>query len=282
MKNDFVVFIPTYRRPFKVNTIQTLRGAGYTGEIVLVCSEDDDTLEEYKKLFDNIEVFDKDNYRGTFDMGDNFKEKGTVLFARNVIFDIAKRLNKKYFLVLDDDYSCFNFRFNDKYVYVTKKIKKNLDGIFDLIVDYYKTIPALSIALAQTGEYIGGKKGGLGTEIAIKRKIMNSFFCSVDRPFKYMGRMNDDVNTYVRLGNTGELVFQTNQLCIQQGLTQQTEGGLTEMYIDNGTYVKSFYTVMYAPSCTKINLMGNKNKRLHHVISWNNACAKILREDVKK
>lgn len=282
MKNDFVVFIPTYKRPFKVNTFQTLRAAGYTGEIILICSTDDDTLEEYQKLYDNVVVFDKDEYRGTFDMGDNFPEKNTVLYARNAIFDIAKDLDKEYFLVLDDDYSGFNFRFDEKYVYVTKKIKKNLDDIFDLIIDYYKTIPALSIALAQTGEYIGGKKGGLGTEIAIKRKIMNSFFCSTDRPFKYVGRMNDDVNTYVRLGNTGMLVFQTNQLCIQQGLTQKNKGGLTEMYADNGTYVKSFYTVMYAPSCTKINLMGNKNRRLHHVISWNNACSKIISEEYKK
>jgi len=281
MKNDFTVFILTYKRPNKVITYKSLREAGYTGEIILVCSTDDETLEEYKKNYKDIEIFDKKDYRGKFDMGDNFKEEGTVVFARNAVYDIAKRLNKTYFLVLDDDYVLFNFRFDNNYNYVTKKIKKNFDEILDLVVDYYKSIPALSIAFAQTGEYIGGKKGGLGKQLCIKRKIMNSFFSSVDRKFEYMGRMNDDVNTYVRLGNTGKLVFQINQICIQQKLTQKNSGGLTDMYLDLGTYIKSFYTIMFAPSCTKINLMGNKNKRLHHIISWNNACPKIIREKYK-
>ncbi len=30
--------------------------------------------------------------------------------------------------------------------------------------------------------------------------------------------------------------------------TQQTTGGMTEAYQENGTYVKSFYSVMHMPS----------------------------------
>ena len=33
------------------------------------------------------------------------------------------------------------------------------------------------------------------------------FFCKTDRPFKFVGRMNDDVNTYVSLGDKGNLFF---------------------------------------------------------------------------
>lgn len=57
---------------------------------------------------------------------------------------------------------------------------------------------------------------------------------------------------------------------------------MTEVYLNQGTYVKSFYTVMLNPSAVKINLMGNKDKRLHHKILWKNAVPKILSENYKK
>ena len=106
--------------------------------------------------------------------------------------------------------------------------------------------------------------------------------CSTKREFKYIARMNDDVTTYVRLGQTGKLFFQVNSISINQTKTQASAGGLTEMYLDLGTYVKSFYTIMFAPSCTKISKMGNTNKRIHHKIAWKNAVPVILNEKYKK
>lgn len=57
---------------------------------------------------------------------------------------------------------------------------------------------------------------------------------------------------------------------------------MTDAYIDGGTYVKSFYTVMYCPSFTKIITMGRTNRRLHHSISWPNAVPLIIDERHKK
>jgi len=42
--------------------------------------------------------------------------------------------------------------------------------------------------------------------------------------------------------------------------------------------VKSFYTVMAAPSCTTIRTMGRTDRRLHHHIDWDKAVPKILRQ----
>jgi len=282
--NNFAVFILTYGRANKVTTYKTLKKAGYTGEIYLVCSTDDKSLEDYKKLYgDKVLVFNKEDYEGKFDIGDNFKEKKVVVYARNAIYNIVERTGNKYFLVLDDDYTCFNYRFKNNLEYDEKagKIRRNLDKIFERILEYYKKIPAKSIALAQGGDFIGGKYGDLAQNIKTKRKIMNSFFCSTERRFQFIGRINEDVNTYVRLGNKGELVFQTNQLGIEQETTQENEGGLTEFYLDTGTYIKSFYTIIFAPSCTKIRLMGNKDMRLHHFIKWNKTAPKIVRENIK-
>jgi hypothetical protein len=284
INENFAVFILTYGRPDKVITVKTLNEAGYTGRTYLVCSTDDKTLDVYKKNFgDSVKVFSKEDYKGKFDIGDNFNDDRVVVYARNAVWDIAKELNLDYFLVLDDDYTCFNYRYDDKLDYTTRgTIKNGLDDLFNLIIHYLKSIPAKCIALAQGGDFIGGSEGSMAQGIATKRKIMNTFFCKTKEPFKFIGRINEDVNTYVTMGNRGELVFQTNQLGIEQITTQKNEGGLTEFYLDGGTYVKSFYTVMFAPSCAKINLMGNKFKRLHHVISWKNTTPYIIQERFKK
>lgn len=69
---------------------------------------------------------------------------------------------------------------------------------------------------------------------------------------------------------------------LTQEMTQQNKGGLTELYLDKGTFVKSFYSVIWSPSCVCVAGMGAKNRRLHHKIHWDNAVPKILNEKYKK
>ena len=114
---------------------------------------------------------------------------------------------------------------------------------------------------------------------------MNSFICSIDRPFSFFGTRNEDVNTYVTIGRRGGLFFTVMQAKLVQISSQQNPGAITTAYLESGTYVKSFYTVMYAPSCTKIGMMGDPrsgDKRIHHKINWHNCAPKILREQHKK
>lgn len=280
--NNFAVFILTFGRSEKVFTYNTLKKQGYTGKIYFLCSDDDKELPNYKKKFsENVQVFSKDDYLKKFDIGDNFDDKRVVVYARNAVFDVADKLGIKYFLVLDDDYTDFGYRFNDKLQYVYKGIK-NLDKVFSAILNFYKKTNILSIALAQGGDYIGGKESGFAQKVQLKRKCMNTFFCSTDRRFNFIGRINEDVNTYVALAIRGGVFFTTSQLSVQQLQTQSNSGGLTEFYLDGGTYVKSFYTILFSPSSVKINLMGNKHKRLHHKVKWNNTVPKILSEKNKK
>lgn len=280
--NKFAVFILTYGRSEKVYTFDTLKKQGYTGKIYFLCSDDDKELINYKKKFsDNVQVFSKEDYIDKFDIGDNFDDKRVVVYARNAVFDVAKNLGIKYFLVLDDDYTDFGYRFDNNLNYIYKGIK-NLDQVFLSILNFYKKTNVLSIALAQGGDYIGGKESGFAKKIQLKRKCMNTFFCSTDRRFNFVGRINEDVNTYVALATTGGVFFTTSQLSVQQLQTQSNSGGLTEFYLDGGTYVKSFYTIIFSPSSVKINLMGNKHKRLHHKVKWNNTVPKILSEIHKK
>ena len=71
-------------------------------------------------------------------------------------------------------------------------------------------------------------------------------------------------------------------MSIVQTMTQQNSGGLTDIYLQNGTYVKSFYSVIHQPQAAKVAPMGGSHKRIHHKISWNKCTPKILNEKWKK
>jgi hypothetical protein len=280
--NDFCAFILTHGRPEKVYTYKTLRKSGYTGPIFIVIDDEDKTAAEYKKKFgDEVLVFSKAEIAKTFDEGDNFNDRRAIIYARNACFELAKQVGYKYFIQLDDDYTAFNYKFNHKKEYGEWSVK-NLDSVFEFMLNYYKTIPALAIAMAQGGDFIGGKNGSFAKALKLKRKCMNSFICSTERPFKFFGRINEDVNTYTNLARRGGLFLTVNNIELKQKTTQSNSGGMTELYLDSGTYVKSFYSVMYSPSCVKISEMGASHRRLHHKVSWNNATPLIVNENFKK
>lgn len=282
MENNFAAFILTYGRPNNVKTYDSLKKMGYTGQIYLLVDDTDSTLPEYQKKFGNqVKVFSKKEIAKKFDSADNFTDMRTIVYARNASFEIAKELGIRYFIQLDDDYTAFSYKFDNQLNFKERYIKQ-LDKVFEAFLDYYKTIPALSIALAQGGDYLGGKKGAFKNSLHLMRKCMNTFFCDVQRPFNFIGRINEDVNTYTYLGTQGNLFFTIPNVKITQQTTQKNEGGMTELYLDSGTYIKSFYTVMFCPSSVKIAEMGEKNRRIHHQINWNTTVPKIIEEKYKK
>jgi len=287
--NNFIVFIISNGRPNDVKTYKTLKKRGYTGEICIVLDNLDTSQEEYKKNYPNeIIIFDKTEIAKKVDNGDNFNNLRTTTHARNACFEIAKNLGYIYFIVLDDDYNGFRYRFiNNTWLTMDSAPKgytiNDLDGVFNILLNFYKSVNVKSISMAQGGDFIGGESCGMiSNYLNLSRKCMNSFICSTERPFNFISRLNEDVNTYLSLGSVGNLFLTIPFTGLEQEQTQKTEGGMTDAYLDGGTYIKSFYTVMYCPSFAKISLMGVSKKRLHHSISWENATPKILSEKHKK
>lgn len=282
MNNDFAVFIMVWGRPEKMWTAESLRKQGYTGKIFFVADDLDETLPAYKEKYGNdLLIFSKTNVMQKFDAGDNSGDLRSTMYAVNVIPDLAKENGIKYFFIMCDDYTGFIYKFDSDLNFKENPIK-NLDKVFELMLNFFKGTNATSIAMAQCGDFIGGKSSGITKNIKLKRKAMNSFLCSTDRPFQFLGRMNEDVTTYVNLGHKGNLFLTVPNIALHQRPTQSESGGLSEMYLDYGTYVKSFFSVMYNPSCVKVGEMGEKHKRLHHKVSWNNAVPCILREEYRK
>ena len=287
MREDFCVFILTHGRSEKVLTYESLSRHGYTGKVYIVIDDEDETGEEYRRIYgDKVLTFSKDEVASYTDQMDNFADRRTALWARNACWDLAKQVGCRYFIQLDDDYTHFAHRRmgkghrnsitagNEYHEWSTHQ----LDDIFEALVRLVETTPVSTIALSQGGDHMGGTQH----RHRFRRKAMNSFVCDTTKPFLFRGRLNDDTNPYVALGNLGYLFFTDMHLLLHQKLTQSNIGGMTEAYLASGTYVKSFYSVIAAPSCVRINLMGHINKRLHHSINWEKAWPKILPEVYRK
>jgi len=249
--------------------------------------DEDKQADEYKKLYGNqVIVFNKQKAIDYTDSGDNFQKRNSVVYARNWNFVVAKQMGIDYFLQLDDDYKAFFNTFDNQGNYITtRRNLNNLDAVCQAMVDFLIETNADCVCMSQGGDFIGGpgsKISKLAKQGKFARKAMNAFFMNTAKPFKFMGRINEDVNAYVALGNTGKLFITVPRIRLEQIQTQANSGGLTDIYLDLGTYVKSFYSVMYAPSCVKIAEMGVTSRRLHHMVKWKHAVPEIVSGNLKK
>lgn len=281
MRDDFGVFILSHGRPDRVKTLKSLEKGRYTGKWwIVIDNEDDSAPEYYKRYKDRVIMFDKPEVSKTFDTADTSQERRTIVYARNACFAIAKELGIEYFLELDDDYTSFEYRvIRDKKLAVFAV--KSLDGLFSAMINFLDDTGAITVAFSQGGDFIGGKDSKFYHD-KVSRKAMNTFFCRVPNPFQFVGRINEDVNTYTSLGSKGKLILTISDASITQVQTQANKGGMTDVYLDSGTYLKTFYTVIFSPSCTKVGMMGDKHKRIHHMIDWERCVPKILNEKWKK
>lgn len=284
MIDNFVIFIISHGRSDNIVTLKTLSRLGYNGPLKIVIDNLDKTADKYYELYGNdVVMFNKTEIAKTTDNGDNFENYRSTTHARNACFDIARDLGYTYFLVLDDDYTSFRFRFDQNLDYKNKMMNNtSFNKVLESLLDFYKKTPILSLAIGQGGDFIGGENSSLAEKVKTKRKAMNFFICSVERPFKFISRLNEDVNTYLNLGSRGFIFLTILQVGLDQKQTQTNAGGMSEAYLEGGTYVKTFYSIMYSPSSVKVSCMGNKNKRIHHKINWKKTVPKILSEKWRK
>jgi hypothetical protein len=282
MRDDFCAFILTHGRPDRVHTYDTMMKAGYTGKVYVVIDDEDKQAEGYRQRFgDKVLQFNKAEWAAKTDEGDNFNHRKAIVYARNACWDLAKQVGCRYFVQFDDDYTGFEIRIPGKgnagYVGVNRHINLAILSI----LDFYKPLNAMAIAMSQGGDFIGGTEANQG----LRRKCMNSWFCDVEKPIQFFGHMNEDVSAYVTQGHRGKLFLTVMPLKLVQKPTQVTPGGMSDLYLSSGTYSKSFYTVMANPSCVQIGAMGDprgSGYRIHHKINWHKAVPRIIEEKYKK
>lgn len=280
------VFILTNKRPKKQTTLATLRKFGYTGNIFLVCDDEDPTLKKYKKLYHGkdktrVITFSKKKYAKHFDIMTNDIHYNAVVFARNAVYDLAKKQGLDYVIVVDDDYNRFCINIDKAYSYQRLNIT-NLDRVFRIHLKFLRDSKLDVLAFAQGGDFVGGWGSSIvKSGFRPRRKAMNLFFFDVNNPVQYNGLINEDSTMGVQEAAVGRKVLTNALVQLEQATTQQVAGGLTEIYKYAGTYQKSFYTVMASPSSTKV-MYQNSVGRVHHLITGNLAYPKFVSPDLKK
>lgn len=281
--DETVLFILTHARADNQITLKTLQDYGYRGTVLLVVDDNDPELEEYiSKYGDMVKIFNKDEIRENMgiDMGDNFNNYLNCVIPRNYCFELAKELGYRYFCELDDDYMYFSYRYEDTGSCRFVNDLPCFTEIVNSMVNFLENSGADGVAFAQTGDYLAGLNSAVFKQKII-RKLMNTIFFKTDNPVQFKGSQNDDVTLYVRGAAMGKVFLTPHEIAIGQTETQQTTGGLTELY-GNNTYVKSFYSVMYSPANVKIGVFPGKHPRIHHKVISNNTYPKILHEKYKK
>ena len=278
--NSFCYVILSYNRADNLKTLKLLNNSKYP--IVILCGDDEPQKTKYERLQDDkikVYYFNKEEERKHTDDGINDNKTKAVVYARNYIWKLMKELKYEYFCVLDDDYTGFSFlNKNDKNKKEEIKVK-DFDKVSEIFINYLKKARQIDcLSFLQGGDLIGGTQNKIFFNREVKRKIMNIFYCRTETPFYFYGKINEDVNCYtVNQRNYGRVMFSVPFLKLFQTQTQANKGGLTDIYLDVGTYIKSFYSVMYCPSCCKISIMGNTHMRIHHKLNSNYYTPMILR-----
>ena len=288
MRDDFCVFILTHGRADNVKTAKQLDRDGYTGKTFFVVDDQDEQVDRYRENFgkDRVLVFDKEEQWRECDPMDNAHRMGVILYARNACFDLARKVGVKYFLELDDDYRSFEWRWRVG-EHLVRMDMRDLDSVFEAMIEFLIATNADTVAMAQAGDFVGGIES-TAAQHPVLRKAMNTFFCRTDRRVQFQGSINEDVSMYALAGLRGRLILTLTSTAIVQTVTQTNEGGMSGTYLDGGTYLKSFYSVMAAPSCVKISMLHGGTKdtaqhwRIHHHVKWENCAAKIISEKWRK
>lgn len=279
MHKKFAIFILTHGRPDRVVTLKTIKATDYAGDIYLVCDDEDEALQEYKERYGSmVRVFCKEEWLRRSDTMDNLIEpRSVILAARNYCFELATQLGLDAFLELDDDYTEIAIKRQQGSKFTETRVKKGFNRICEEYITLLNTHEwILSVCFAQGGDYIGGpQNANICKHGWWLPKGMNAFFCSTKKPFSFIGRINEDVNTYVTAPKRGEMLITLADVLIKQGRTQSNAGGMTDTY-NYGTYTKSMYTVLCAPSAVQVRTIGTSHPRLHHHIKWNAVAPKII------
>lgn len=278
----YCVFILTHGRPDNVLTLKTIQACGYTGDWFIVIDDMDATADRYIQNFgqDRVIVFDKAAVALTFDTADLSNDYRSVVFARNVSFNLARERGYTHFVEMDDDYNSFRHRYDGDGVLKDAGEVRDLTLIFDTMFDFLEESGVSAVAFGQRGDLIGGIEANKWVTRP-PRKMMNAIFCRTAAQWRFLGRVNEDVNTYTTLATRGHVFLSVMDIVLNQKGSQSQAGGMTDLYRADGTYQKSMYSVMMCPSAVRVDAMASDRTRIHHRVSWNNCTPKIISESYR-
>lgn len=266
------IYIISKGRP-QCKTAETLTRLKFPGKWFIVCGNNDETLEEYKRRWgDKVIVFDWFDEVKKTDFLDNFgyeKMASGACPVRNAVIKLSTAKGEARHWQFDDDYPGFAI-----YVHSLKKNRIIKDG--NVLFNAMHKI-------AQFGDKANLPNVGFClTAICLpqnafcyQHRVFNAHNISNTNPQIWRGRLNDDTINAIEIMRKGRISFSFNFLSMNSPQTQKESGGLTKLYREQGTARKSAYVILLNPLSGRIVI---KFGRYHHKVGWAKITSKIIRE----
>jgi hypothetical protein len=251
---NFAIFICSHGRP-NVLTVDALRGSGYTGGIVIVVDDEDDTVPQYYENYQGkdsiyIRQFCKQDYIDRVDTGSQKcnAKRATILYAKCFCEDLAREHGLDAFGIADDDFTGFRFRYLESDKMKSQLVHFSLDNVFNLYSKFIIENNMCMTSLATNQMFMGGMPKIEDYRIPFSFVIRN-----VSIPFEWQSDIFEDIISETLKSKVGYFMMQMpfvqlNLLPLYAGAS----GGMTEVYQSENFIGKLFPIIQHLPSCTKI------------------------------
>ena len=271
------IFILSKGRP-QCTTVETLNSLGYKGEWYILCGNNDDKLDEYKKLWgDRVLVFDWYKKVQECDLMDNFKDRPSgVTPARNAAMDIAKSMGKKRFWEFDDDF--LGFKRTNLYKNKNEKITDG-DELEEFL--YRASLFGYRSRSSNVGFSFSFVECNPINFNKYNFRVYSTHNLSTDDDIfePFTGRTNEDINNPIDLARKGKYSFQFRFVQVLMRESRKESGGLTELYKQDGSIKRAAYSIMRCPSQCKLVF---DKYGWHDHIKYSDLVPKFINEKYKR
>lgn len=250
----FAVFILSHKRANRVETFDTLRNAGYTGEIFIVVDDADPQLDVYTHRFSEcLLVFNKQEMKAITDTVTNIKKDSSPVYARNFIEQYANNMKYDAYIVMDDDVTNLRYRYLDNGVARSQSLKYNLDIVLTSYIDYLLHANIATLSFATVMVYAGG----VHSEADEVRLASHRYTCQIHMrnlsfPVEWMSLANNDSISANNTAKVGYLWWALPFIVYDSPKMNTLPGGMKEVYDAVNEFSRAFMATVVSPSVCRV------------------------------
>jgi hypothetical protein len=272
------IFIPSYHRANNVKTAKYFIKKGYNAKnIHIVIDDATDDIKDYEKVSKNLgcnlHIYNMEESIKRYDYVHRVsKLRRSAGQGRNMFFDIAKKLDIDFYIVIDDDTRQYEIK--PFAIYTRGAILQDFELVFNGVKEFMERQKVGVFGLSQTGDMFQVPDSKM-----FRKKVMNTTFYNTR--YIYRGEksaLDSDTSLFVGLMNEGYFTGSVaTGLALNPTSSATQTGGLTPTYNENKLLSKSLVIPIQFPSLAQAEKQKKNGSRLHHKIKYKNLFPCIIK-----
>ncbi len=265
------IFIISHNRADRVETYDTLRNAGYTGQIYVVIDDEDPQKCKYVDRFGKeCIVFRKEHFMEITDTISQEKKKSSPVYARNFVEFEASKLGIDAFGMFDDDVKNLRYRWVEDGKAKSLGITKNLDIVIDTYMDYMVKCDMAAVSFANVMLYVGGVDG-IEHRIIGNREMYQIHFRNAKFPVEWKSNINNDTITELLYSRRGYHYWSLPFIVYDSPKMNTLPGGMKAVYDSLSEFDRAFMATISVPSVcspvvSKNHIVIGRNKKVAYPV----------------